>query len=187
MLPLLIGAAALGSATFAGVHAMAPRSQLYGRTFFGTPGTGDLLALTYDNGPNHACTPQLLDLFAEHQIKATFFLIGKYVQQQPQLVRRIAAEGHAIGNHTFHHPNLALCSAARIRAEIEDCRKTLEDTLGTPHGNLFRPPFGGRRPTALRIARELGNETIMWAVWCFDWKRTTADRVEAPAVRGIRG
>jgi len=186
MLPILLGAAALGGATFAGFHAMLPKSQLYGRTFFGTPGNGNILALTYDDGPNDACTPRLLDLLAEHNVKATFFLIGRFVRQSPELARRIVADGHAVGNHTVNHPNLAVCSAATIRRELFDCSKLLEDTLGT-RVSTFRPPFGGRRPAALTIGRELGLTPIMWSVTCYDWKRTTADRVEAHALRQIRG
>src|SRR5205085_5275305 len=102
------------------------------------------------------------------------------------LARRIIAEGHSVGNHTVSHPNLALCTAGTIRRELRDGSKILEDVLGTKI-SIFRPPFGARRPATLSIARELGLEPIMWSVTCFDWKKTTPDRVEAHAVRQIRG
>src|SRR5258708_33444357 len=108
MLPLAIGAAALGGLGYAGYHSLAWRSQLYGHTFLGTPGQGRKLALTYDDGPNDPDTLLLLDVLAKHNVKATFFLIGNYVQQRRAIVRRIVTEGHEIGNHTFSHPNLAL-------------------------------------------------------------------------------
>jgi peptidoglycan/xylan/chitin deacetylase (PgdA/CDA1 family) len=191
MLPLLIGAAAAASAGFTAYHSLAPRSQLYGRTFIGTPGTGKQLVLTYDDGPNDPHTLHLLDVLAKHDAKATFFLIGKHVRQRPDIVQRIAAEGHEIANHTFSHPNLALCSPQRIRQEITDGEAAIRDSgvdLTVINGRkLFRPPFGGRRPAVLRVARELGYEPIMWSVWCFDWKQTTPNKVEHHAVTHITG
>ena len=192
MFALFTAGTAFGAAAFAGIHAMAPKSQLYGKTFFGTPGQGKQLALTYDDGPNDAATPHLLDVLAKHDVKAAFFLIGKHVKQHPEIVRRIVAEEHLIGNHTFTHPNLALCSEQQIREELTSCEKALQE-IGCPLSilpsgqKLFRPPFGGRRPATLRIARELGFLPVMWSVWCFDWNQTTTDRVEQHAIRRISG
>jgi peptidoglycan-N-acetylglucosamine deacetylase len=191
MLPLLLGAAGLASAGLSAFHAMSPRSQLYGRTFIGTPGAGKELALTFDDGPNDPYTLHLLDVLARHDVKATFFLIGKHVRQRPEIARRLVAAGHEIGNHTFSHPNLAITSAAQTRRELLDCESALADA-GVPltpvNGRkLFRPPFGGRRPVTLRIARELGYEPIMWSVWCFDWRPTTANKVVHHALTRITG
>src|SRR5689334_15654481 len=126
MLPLLIGATAIGAASFAGYHSMAWRSQLYGRTFLGTPGQGRKLALTYDDGPNDPDTLLLLDVLAKHNVRATFFLIGKYVEQRPDTVRKIAGAGHNIGNHTYSHPNLLLSSDVEVRKELAGCANALE-------------------------------------------------------------
>src|SRR5437879_2508278 len=125
MLPLVIVATARGAAAFAGYHSLAWRSQLYGRTFLGTPGQGRKLALTYDDGPNDPDTLLLLDVLAKHNVKATFFLIGKYVQQRPDIVRRIAAEGHVIGNHTFTHPNLAISFQLPFLRNLLQCEWAL--------------------------------------------------------------
>src|SRR5215831_7729661 len=96
---------AAAAASYAGYAAMAPRSQLYGRTL--THGSDPAqMALTFDDGPNDPHTMRLLEVLARHNARATFFLIGKYVQQRPDIVRAIAAAGHEIGNHTFTHPNL---------------------------------------------------------------------------------
>ena len=165
---------------------MAPRSQVFGETFIGKPGSGKQLALTYDDGPNDPDTPRLLDILAKHNVKATFFLIGNYVRQRPDIVRRIVAEGHEVGNHTFLHPVLSLCDGTNVRGELEQCEKALKDA-GVPDVKWFRPPFGARRPATMRIARAMGYTPVMWSVWCFDWKATTADRVEAHAVKGITG
>src|SRR2546428_12610106 len=118
MLPLVIGAAALGGLGFAGYHSLAWQSQLYGRTFIGTPGDGRKLALTYDDGPNDPDTLLLLDVLSKHNVKTTFFVIGKYAEQRPDIVRKIAEAGHAIGNHTFSHPNLIVSSAKDLRLEL---------------------------------------------------------------------
>jgi peptidoglycan/xylan/chitin deacetylase (PgdA/CDA1 family) len=154
---------------------MAPGSQLYGRTL--THGADPAqMALTFDDGPNDPHTLHLLDVLARHNTKATFFLIGKYARLRPEIARAIRDAGHAIGNHTYNHPNLIFVSAARLRQELEDCRKALEDAIGAP-APLFRPPFGGRRPNVLRTVRSLGLEPVMWSVTGFDWDATSAEAI----------
>jgi len=184
VIPLIFGGMAAATA-YAGYATMSPRSQLFGRTFLGVPGTR-LLALTYDDGPNEACTPPLLDLLAQHGARATFFLIGRYVAQRPDLVRRIRKEGHAIGNHTYSHPLLTLASSSQLRRELDDADNAIADAAG-PHDGLFRPPFGGRRPGTFSIVRSCGMTPVMWNVTCFDWNARSADPIEQRAVSGIRG
>ena len=172
------------AASYAGYATMAPRSQLYGRTLTHGPDPNQL-ALTYDDGPNDPHTLRLLDVLAKHEARATFFLIGKYVRQRPEIARAVRAAGHEIGNHTYSHPNLIFVSAARLRQELEDCNKALEDALGvTPQ--LFRPPFGGRRPSVLRIARSFGFQTVMWSVSSDDWKADSADFILAKVAPGLK-
>lgn len=170
--PFITGLSA-ASASYAGYATMAPESQLYGRTI--THGNDPTqIALTFDDGPNDPCSPHLLDLLAKHQARATFFLIGKYVRRRPDIARAIQAAGHEIGNHTYSHPNLIFVSGARLRQELTDCGKALEDALGTKT-SLFRPPFGGRRPNVLRTARALGMEPVMWSVTGYDWNAKSAE------------
>ena len=179
----LIGAAALG---YAGYAAYAPRSQLYGRTYLGAGRGSRQLALTYDDGPNDPYTLRLLEVLARHDVKATFFLIGHFVAEKPEIAREVARAGHVIGNHTFNHPNLILCSAARVRSELEQCRKILTDTVGE-HSTLWRPPFGARLPHVLGVGRKLGLEPVMWTVSSNDWKIYTADGIERRVAERIRG
>jgi peptidoglycan/xylan/chitin deacetylase (PgdA/CDA1 family) len=180
-LTTLVSAAA--AASYAGYASMAPTPQLYGRTL--THGSDPAqLALTYDDGPNDPHTLHLLDVLARHQAKATFFLIGKYVRQRPDIARAIQAAGHTIGNHTYTHPNLIFVSAARLRQELGDCRKALEDSIGAP-APLFRPPFGGRRPNVLRTARKLGLEPVMWSVTGFDWSAKSSGAIVQKVTRQI--
>ena len=185
MFEWIAGAAGLAAAGVACYGAVAPESELFGKTLHRLPDRKQL-ALTYDDGPNDPYTLNLLEVLAKHDVKGTFFLIGRHVTAKPEIARRIAALGHSIGNHTYTHPNLALCSQARIRQELSDCKKILQDTLGD-HSTLFRPPFGARRPSVLSIARELGLTPVQWSVTCYDWKPTTAERVERHAVRQITG
>ncbi len=166
----LTSAAAIG---YAGYASMAPGAQLYGRTLTHGSDPGQM-ALTYDDGPNDPHTLRLLDVLAKHNARATFFLIGKYVRQRPEIARAIAAAGHEIGNHTYSHPNLIFVSAAKLRQELDDCRKALEDALGKKT-TLFRTPFGGKRPNVLRTARAMGLQPIMWSVTAFDWNARSSD------------
>jgi peptidoglycan-N-acetylglucosamine deacetylase len=185
LVPLLVGAAAAASAV-AGYQSMAPTGQWYGRTFTGLARGTKQLALTYDDGPNDPHTMRLLEILAKHNVLATFFLIGRYVKQRPDLAREIAEAGHIIGNHTFTHPLLTLETAGNVRKQLSDCRSALQDAVGE-HSNLFRPPFGGRRPAVLRIARELGLEPIMWNVTGYDWTAPPAAEIEKKVSRQIRG
>jgi len=176
-----------GASAWLGYAAMSPRSQLFGETFFRGPNPKQL-ALTYDDGPNDPHTLRLLDVLAKHEIHATFFLIGKFVRQRPDIVRRISAAGHAFGNHTFTHPNLIFAGARRIVTELQDCENALNDAgVGVNPARIFRPPFGFRRPQVLRSARMRGLTPVMWSVTCYDWKETNANRIVAHAVRQIRG
>jgi len=172
---LITGVAAAGAA--AGVFAYgasAARSQLFGATFFGTPGRGKQLALTFDDGPNDPWTLKLLDVLDRHSVRATFFLIGRYVEERADIARAVAAAGHVIGNHTFTHPNCIFQTQDALRAELERTERALTDAIG-PHAPLFRPPFGARRPATLRTAREAGLATIMWSVKPWDWKAPSAE------------
>jgi peptidoglycan/xylan/chitin deacetylase (PgdA/CDA1 family) len=167
--------ASAAAASYAGYASMAPTSQLYGRTL--THGSDpNQIALTFDDGPNDPHTMHLLDLLARHNAKATFFLIGRYVRQRPEIARAILAAEHEIGNHTNSHPNLILVSAARLRQELADCNKALEDALGK-RVTLFRPPFGGRRPNVLRTARGMGLSPVMWSVTGYDWSAKSAAEI----------
>jgi len=183
---VLTGAASLAAAAAAAYQSMAPTGQWYGRTFTGLARGTKQLALTYDDGPNDPHTLRLLEVLARHNVHATFLLIGRHVQQRPDIAREIVKAGHAIGNHTFTHPLLIFKSESEIRREISDCRAALHDAIGE-HSNLFRPPFGGRRPAVLRIARELGLEPVMWSVTGYDWNGPSAAEIELKVSRQIRG
>jgi peptidoglycan/xylan/chitin deacetylase (PgdA/CDA1 family) len=174
------------AAVSAGYQSMAPTAQWYGKTFTGLAPASRQLALTYDDGPNDPYTLRLLEVLAKHNIHATFFLIGRYIRQQPQIAREIIQAGHIVGNHTFTHPLLIFKSEAEIRQELIQCRDALQDAIGKP-SNLFRPPFGGRRPATFRVARELGLEPVMWNVTGYDWNAPPAAVIERKVAKQVRG
>ncbi len=177
---------ALVAAASAGYQSMAPTGQWYGRTLARLPGGGKRIALTYDDGPNDPHTMRLLEVLAKHEVKATFFMIGRFVRERPEIARAVAQAGHGIGNHTFTHPLLIFQSEEQTRAQLQDCRAALNDVIGE-HSNLFRPPFGGRRPATLRIARRLGMEPVMWNVTGYDWNAPPAAVIEKKVVRQMHG
>jgi peptidoglycan-N-acetylglucosamine deacetylase len=186
LVPTLVGAVSAAAAVAAGYQSMAPTGQWYGKTFIGLPRGSRQLALTYDDGPNDPHTLCLLEVLAKHGVHATFFLIGRYVEQRPDIVREITQAGHVVGNHTFIHPLLTFKSPAEIRHELGQCRSALQQAIGQP-SNLFRPPFGGRRPAVLRIARELSLEPVMWNVTGYDWNAPPAAAIERKVAKQIRG
>jgi peptidoglycan/xylan/chitin deacetylase (PgdA/CDA1 family) len=173
-------AASGGTLTYA---ALSPGSQLFGPTLIAGNNPTEA-ALTFDDGPNDNATPALLDLLARHNVRATFFMLGKFVRQRPELARRVHAAGHLIGNHTETHPWLHWQPAHVIREELRACNQALEDTLGAPV-RYFRPPHGARRPAVLRLAAELGLTTVQWNVMAKDWRRIGAEGILANIGRGL--
>ena len=185
-LALTSAASLAAAAATAAYQSMAPTGQWYGRTFTSLPRDSHQIALTYDDGPNDPHTPRLLEVLAKHNAHATFFLIGRYAQQRPDLVREIIQAGHIVGNHSFTHPLLTFKSEPEIKRELSTCQHALQDAAGD-HSNLFRPPFGGRRPAVLRIARGLGLQPIMWNVTGYDWNAPPAAAIERKVSSHIRG
>jgi peptidoglycan-N-acetylglucosamine deacetylase len=178
------GAAALGLLGGGLVYASVwPTSQIFGRTLIAGADPREV-ALTFDDGPNDAATPQLLEVLAKHNARATFFNMGSFVRQRPELAREVVAAGHLLGNHTMSHPKLSVTPAARVRQELADCNAVLEDITGAAI-RFFRPPFGARRPMVLRAARELGLTPVTWNVTGYDWNPIGADNILAKLDAGI--
>ncbi|HEX4643511.1 MAG TPA: polysaccharide deacetylase family protein [Candidatus Acidoferrales bacterium] len=177
---LLPGMVAGGAAAAAGVAAwgaVAPSSQLYGPTKRRTS-SWRKIALTFDDGPNPAVTPLLLDLFDRHSVQATFFLIGRFARACPDLVREIAARGHLLGNHTDTHPSLIFQSPAGIRGELLRCQDAIVAALRTAPPRWMRPPYGYRSPLLGREIRRVGIEgVVMWSKICWDWKPQPPQRL----------
>jgi peptidoglycan-N-acetylglucosamine deacetylase len=131
---------------------------------------GPYIALTFDDGPNQKLTPRLLDLLAEHHIRATFFVVGENAAEYPEILQRAVREGHEIGNHTWSHPNLAKMSDENVRSQIKRTEEAITNAIGS-RPTLFRPPYGSVTAHQKRFIRdELGYEIILWEVDPLDWK-----------------
>jgi len=174
--------AGLGAAAAAGLAwgafsyaSLWPASRMFGEALIAPPRPGEL-ALTFDDGPNANWTSRLLDELARHDVHATFFLLGSRAEAEPDLVRRIASAGHAIGNHSWSHPNLARARAGVVREELARTKAALEQITGKPV-KFFRPPFGARRPAVFRIARAMGLEPVLWNAMTDDWSELSAARI----------
>jgi peptidoglycan/xylan/chitin deacetylase (PgdA/CDA1 family) len=184
---MFVLAAAAGAALVsAGYQSLAPTGQWFGRAFCRGDRASKQIALTFDDGPNDPHTCNLLDVLSRHNVQATFFLIGRYVRQRPDIVGEIAKRGYVIGNHTFTHPLLTFRSPADIRTEITQCRDAIRDAVGE-HSHLFRPPWGARRPAVFRIARQLGLQPVMWNITGYDWKAPSAEFIEQKISPKIHG
>jgi peptidoglycan/xylan/chitin deacetylase (PgdA/CDA1 family) len=155
--------------------ALWPGSQIFGRTLIAPARPGEI-ALTFDDGPNPEATPRLLDILARHQVRATFFLIGRHAAAQPALVERMVAAGHLIGNHSWTHPNLALTSPRRVLDELTRTSRRLEQIAGVPV-RFFRPPYGARRPGVLGAARSMGMIPVLWNAMTNDWAEPSPERI----------
>jgi len=180
-----LAAAAAGLAAYGAVH---PRSQLFGSTLCRT-NSPRKLALTFDDGPNPAITPKLLELLDRHKARATFFAIGKHARECPDLLKETAARGHVIGNHTDAHPNLFWLKPDRITIELRCCNFSIIAATGAPP-KWFRPPFGFRNPWVVPVARELNQRVVMWTLLPGDWRATSSEwlipRMEPIAVHAKR-
>jgi peptidoglycan/xylan/chitin deacetylase (PgdA/CDA1 family) len=174
--PWLIEAPAAAAAAVAGLTAYGavfPRAQLFGATVCRT-NSARKLSITFDDGPNPAITPKLLDLLGRYKAKATFFLIGRFVRECPGLVQETVARGHEVGNHTELHPNLFWLNPTKVRVELRLCHDAIRGAIGTPP-KWFRPPYGLRNPWVIPAARELGYRTVMWTLIPGDWRAQSAE------------
>jgi peptidoglycan/xylan/chitin deacetylase (PgdA/CDA1 family) len=185
-LPIALGCAAGAVAGAAAWGAVYPGSQLFGPTLRRTNSSG-AIALTFDDGPNPSITPALLDLLERHSAPATFFVIGRFARACPELVRDIAARGHAIGNHTDSHPSLAWISSRRIAEELARCQEAVGAATQAQTPRWMRPPYGFRDPQLRGAVRRAGLAGVaMWSLTCYDWKPQPAAQLIARLGR-LRG
>ncbi|MGO9641194.1 MAG: polysaccharide deacetylase family protein [Candidatus Acidiferrales bacterium] len=183
---VLTGIARLVGRARLALHIRLASSQLYGATFTGlAPGTRKL-ALTYDDGPNDPYTLQLLEVLEKHDVHATFFLIGKFVEARPDIARSVVEAGHAVGNHTYSHPDLTEVSHSRLLSELGGGNCAIEDATGVSP-KLFRPPFGRRNRRILSVARKCGMTTVMWRAACYDWKAKSHENIGSTLISLIHG
>lgn len=138
-----------------------------------------VLYLTFDAGYENGCTAKILDILQKHNVPATFFLVGNYLETNPDLVRRMVAEGHTVGNHTMHHPDMSKISdIVEFQKELEDLEALYLKITGQKMEKYYRPPQGLYSEENLKMAQKLGYKTVFWSLAYVDWnndKQPTKD------------
>lgn len=139
-----------------------------------------VLYLTFDAGYENGCTAKILDTLKEKQVPAAFFLVGNYIRQSPDLVRRMVAEGHTVGNHTMHHYDMSrLSDKAAFSKELTDLEALYKETVGQELPKYYRPPQGIYSEENLKMAQELGYKTLFWSLAYVDWNNDAQPTKEA--------
>ena len=141
----------------------------YGAAFVGD-GKEPVIYLTFDAGYENGNTGKILDVLKAQQVPAAFFVVGSFVEQNPDLVRRMAEEGHIVGNHTWHHWDMSRISdEAVFTEELRSLEKLYEQVTGSPMPKFYRPPQGIYSEENLRLAQKLGYHTVFWSLAYVDW------------------
>lgn len=139
-----------------------------------------VIYLTFDAGYENGCTEPILDALKKHNAPAVFFLVGSYIRQHPDLVRRMAQEGHTVGNHTMHHYDMSKISdPAAFQKELEDVEEAYQEVVGEPMKKYYRPPQGIYSEENLRQAKNLGYKTVFWSLAYVDWNRDSQPSADA--------
>lgn len=149
----------------------ADRQQLrqFDAAYLGDP-SQKVLYLTFDAGYENGSTEKILDILKEQQVSAAFFLVGNYIEKNADLVRRMEAEGHIVGNHTMHHKDMSkLTDEAAFAKELQDLEALYQETVGKPMPKYYRPPQGIYSQDNLRMAQKLGYRTVFWSLAYVDW------------------
>lgn len=128
------------------------------------------LYLTFDNGYENGYTPKILDVLKEKKVPAAFFVTGHYLLDQPELIKRMVAEGHIVGNHSWHHPSLVKVDDARLKRELEKVKVKYEELTGRNDMVYLRPPRGVFSERSLALSQEQGYVNVFWSLAYKDWE-----------------
>ena len=141
----------------------------YNAYFCGNSGEKKIY-LTFDCGYENGYSPVILDALEKHNVKAAFFVVGNYLETSPDLVKRMVEEGHIVGNHTYHHPDMSQISdPASFQEEITSLEKKYQEITGLEMQKFYRPPQGKYSESNLKMAQELGYQTVFWSLAYVDW------------------
>jgi peptidoglycan/xylan/chitin deacetylase (PgdA/CDA1 family) len=181
--PALAGLAVAGAGLAA--HGTWHRnSWIFGRALTHLPGPETRVAITFDDGPNPCATPRILEVLRRAQVPATFFVLGRHAERWPELVRRMADEGHQLGNHGYWHRKLHRRSPAYVRDDLTRGTDEIERASGV-RPRHFRAPHGFRNPWVTPIARSLGQQTVGWSLGVWDSARPGASEIARRALEGL--
>ena len=150
--------------------ASAAQLKKYDAAYIGDT-TKRVLYLTFDAGYENGCTEKILDTLQKHNVKAAFFLVGNYMEKNADLVRRMVDEGHIVGNHTMHHPDMSkLSDKDAFAKELQDLETLFKDITGKDLPKYYRPPQGIYSQENLQMAKDMGYKTVFWSLAYVDWK-----------------
>ena len=176
-----LGVSVLGGAVHGAFHRNSP---LFGPTLGRIPSDRKVVALTFDDGPNPDATPLILDTLREKGVRATFFILGSHAERWPGLVRRIAHEGHQIGNHGYFHRKLHFKSPFYVSRDIRLGLRAIK-RAGAPAPRYFRAPHGFRSPWTTPIASRYGEKTVGWSLGVWDSDRPGVDEIVKRTLEGV--
>lgn len=142
--------------------------------------------LTFDDGPNPLCTPDVLDVLAEHRVPATFCVVGAYAASHPRLIRRMIAEGHEVANHTMSHPDLSQCEPAEIQYEIAAASRVIKTVCPEVSLRHMRAPYGVWTGEALGMIARAGLAPLRWSVDPKDWSRPGVDAIVGEVLAAVQ-
>lgn len=138
--------------------------------WYAGPSAEPVIYLTFDAGYENGNTEAILDALKKHQAPATFFLVGNYLETSPDLVKRMIAEGHTVGNHTYHHPDMSkISSKEAFEKELTQLEELFEQTTGQPMKKYYRAPQGKYSESNLKMASDMGYQTFFWSLAYVDW------------------
>jgi peptidoglycan-N-acetylglucosamine deacetylase len=180
----IIGAVGLAFGVWFWWACSEPWSTFFRPVLIRGPQEGNRVTLTFDDGPAEKFTEQILAILREHRVPATFFVCGKNVEQHPELLRRIVAEGHEVGNHSYSHFFTYFKSRRRMAEEIDRTQAIIEKITGERPG-VFRPPYGARWFGLVPTLLQRGMHLILWSVTGYDWKKDTQGIIDA-ALRELK-
>lgn len=144
----------------------------------------DKMALTFDDGPDPRFTPHVLDTLKKYNVKATFFVMGSRAKAYPDIIKRIREEGHAIGNHTYWHPNLPKYELDRLRWEVNETEKVLDEIIGYKP-RLFRAPYGALTEDIVKEMERTNHTIVGWSVDSLDWRQLPVDEIARNVLSNI--
>ena len=169
-------------------NASAGELKKYNAYFIGDT-TQNTIYLTFDCGYENGNTEPILDALKKHDVKATFFVVGNFLETSPEIVKRMIAEGHTVGNHTYHHLDMSsISSMDAFKKETQDVENLFEQITGTPITKFYRPPQGKYNIENLKMAQELGYHTFFWSLAYVDWyqdKQPTKDEAFGKLLKRI--
>ena len=182
IVPAVVGLSVAGALAHGAFHRNSP---LFGTALGRLPTRERRVAITFDDGPNRVATPLVLDVLAKLGVHATFFVLGKHAELWPELVQRIVAEGHQLGNHGYFHRSLAFRSPSYIEHDVVMGTRGIEQAVAC-RPQYFRAPHGFRNPWVTRIAASHGQRTVGWSLGVWDSDSPGVTRIVRRAVSGTR-